>query len=60
MSSEFEKEILNYTIADIKKALFDKKATVKQVLLVFINRTLSVATSENLNLITDINFFEAL
>ncbi|CAD8180408.1 unnamed protein product [Paramecium pentaurelia] len=60
LSAQLEKEILNYTIADIKKILFEKKATVKQVLLVFINRTLSVATSENLNLITDINFIEAI
>lgn len=55
-----EKEILNFTIADIKKNLFERKVTVKQVLLVFINRTLSVATSDNLNLITDINFIEAI
>ncbi|CAD8189600.1 unnamed protein product [Paramecium octaurelia] len=60
LTSELEKQILNSTIADIKKILFEKKATVKQVLLVFINRTLSVATSDNLNLITDINFAEAL
>ncbi|CAD8053035.1 unnamed protein product [Paramecium primaurelia] len=60
LSAELEKEILNFTIADVKQILFEKKATVKQVLLVFINRTLSVATSDNLNLITDINFVEAL
>ncbi|CAD8082926.1 unnamed protein product [Paramecium sonneborni] len=60
LSAQFEKDILNMTINDIKSILFEKKATVKQVLLVFINRILSVATSENLNLITDINFVEAL
>ncbi|CAD8171097.1 unnamed protein product [Paramecium pentaurelia] len=60
LSAELEKEILNFTIAEVKQILFEKKATVKQVLLVFINRTLSVATSDNLNLITDINFVEAL
>ncbi|CAD8085395.1 unnamed protein product [Paramecium sonneborni] len=60
LSGEFEKQILDFTISEIKKVLFEKRVTVKQVLLVFINRTLSVGTSENLNLITDINFVEAL
>ena len=60
MNEDLEKTILNSTITQIKQILFDKKATVRQVLLVFINRTLKVATSENLNLITDIIFIEAL
>ncbi|CAK63580.1 unnamed protein product (macronuclear) [Paramecium tetraurelia] len=60
LNAQLEKDILNFTISDIKYILFEKKATVKQVLLVFINRTLSVATSDNLNLITDVNFIEAI
>lgn len=44
LSNEEEKTILNSTIKDIKKILYEKKATVKQVLLVFINQILKVAT----------------
>ncbi|CAK85678.1 unnamed protein product (macronuclear) [Paramecium tetraurelia] len=60
LSQELQKQILNGNVAQIKQLLYEEKMTVFQTVLVFIERILKVACSDNLNIITEINFDEAL
>ena len=50
--------ILNSTIQGLKKLLYNKEATVEQILLTFIERTVDVGVK--FNWIADVCFKEAL
>ncbi|CAD8182259.1 unnamed protein product [Paramecium pentaurelia] len=60
LSQDIQNQILNGNVAQIKQLLFEGKTTVQQIVLVFIERILKVACSDKLNIITEINFNEAL
>ncbi|CAK82959.1 unnamed protein product (macronuclear) [Paramecium tetraurelia] len=60
LSQDLQKQILNGSVAQIKQLLYEGKTTVQQIVLVFIERILKVACSDKLNIITEINFIEAL
>ncbi|CAD8184598.1 unnamed protein product [Paramecium pentaurelia] len=60
LSQDLQKQILNSNVAQIKQLLYEEKTTVEQIVLVFIERILKVACSDKLNIITEINFIEAL
>ncbi|CAD8092541.1 unnamed protein product [Paramecium sonneborni] len=60
LNQQIQKQILNGNVAQIKQLLYEGKTTVLETVLVFIERILKVACSDQLNIVTEINFDEAL